>query len=345
MTAKKVKKSNLFIRILLTVIAFGLGAVLSGFFGLMLLQYSVNATSLSVPDFRSQDLVSAVNLASKMGLQIEVARVENHSDKMANQILEQDPVPGTEAKKGRKVRVVVNGQIGEAQTSGVVAAPTATQATTMSRVPDVRDLSLNEAQTLLEANGYRLGRVVEVTHEEVLKGMVISQDPPAGSTLALGSQVSLLISKGGTEIAVATQPVKILVPDLIGLKVEEARRLLAERGLSIGQIEEVAMPERNPGIIIGQIPESGQEVSAGQTINLQIVKAIQDLKDLSLRFALPDARVPITVRVVVNDELGERVIYEEQHQGGETVDIASRTKGKGKVLIYLNGYYYWEKEL
>ncbi|NLJ49094.1 MAG: PASTA domain-containing protein [Candidatus Atribacteria bacterium] len=345
MTANKVRKTNFFLRILLTVIAFGLGVVLTGFFGLMLLQYSVNATSLSVPDFRSQDLVSAVNLASKMGLQIEVSRVENHSDRMANQILEQDPLPGTEAKRGRKVRVVVNGQIGEAQTGGVVVAPTATQATTMSRVPDVRDLSLNEAQTLLEANGYRLGRVVEVTHEEVLKGMVISQDPPAESTLALGSQVSLLISKCGTEAAVETPPTKIVVPDLIGLKVEEARRLLAESGLSIGQIEEVDMPERNPGIIIGQIPESGQEAPAGQAMNLQVVKTIQDLKDLSLRFALPDARVPITVKVVVNDELGERVVYEEQHQGGETVEILSRTKVKGKVLIYLNGYYYWEKEL
>jgi len=340
-TAKKAKVSNFFLRILLTVVAFGLGVVLSGFFGLMLLQYSVNSTSLSVPDFRNQDLVSAVNLAAKMGLQVEVARVESNPDKIANQVLEQDPLPGTEAKRGRKVRVVVSGYSGEVQTGGGV--PTATQEVTMGRVPDVRDLSLSEAQNLLEANGYQLGRVVEVTHEDVLKGMVISQDPPANSTLPLGNQVSLLLSKGGT--MVVTPPVQILVPDLIGLKLEEARRLLAEMNLSIGQIEEVAMPERNPGIVVDQTPESGQEVAAGQLINLRVVQAIQDLQDLNLRFVLPDARVPITVRIVVNDELGERIVYEEQHQGGETVEISSRTKGKGKVLIYLNGYYYWEKEL
>ncbi len=341
MTAKKAKVSNFFLRILLTVVAFGLGVVLSGFFGLMLLQYSVNSTSLSVPDFRNQDLVSAVNLAAKMGLQVEVARVESNPDKIANQVLEQDPLPGTEAKRGRKVRVVVSGYSGEVQTGGGV--PTATQEVTIGRVPDVRDLSLSEAQNLLEANGYQLGRVVEVTHEDVLKGMVISQDPPANSTLPLGNQVSLLLSKGGT--MVVTPPVQILVPDLIGLKLEEARRLLAEMNLSIGQIEEVAMPERNPGIVVDQTPESGQEVAAGQLINLRVVQAIQDLQDLNLRFVLPDARVPITVRIVVNDELGERIVYEEQHQGGETVEISSRTKGKGKVLIYLNGYYYWEKEL
>ena len=345
MTAKKGKTSNLFLRVLLTVTAFGLGMVLSGFFGLMLLQYSVSATSLTVPDFRNQDLVTAVNLASKMGLQVEVARIENRADRIANQVLEQDPLPGAEAKRGRKVRVVINGYTGQAQTGGVAVTPTVTQEVTMSRVPDVRDLSLSEAQNLLETNGYRLGRVVEVTHEDALKGTVISQDPPAESTLPLGNQVSLLISKGGTEAIVATPPARILVPDLIGLKVEEARRLLAEMDLSVGQIEEVVMPERNPGIIIGQIPESGQEASPGQTINLQIVKAVQDLQDLSLRFALPDARVPIIVRIVVNDELGERVVYEEEHQGGETVEILSRTKGNGKVLIYLNGYYYWEKEL
>ena len=237
----------------------------------------------------------------------------------------------------------MSGQTGQAQAGGAVVAPTEAQEVKMSRVPDVRDLSLNEAQNLLETNGYQLGRVVEVTHEDVLKGMVISQDPPAESTLPLGSQVSLLISKGGTAAIAATPPAKILVPDLIGLKVEEARRLLAEMDLSVGQIEEVS--RKKPGIIIGQIPESRPEASVGQAINFQVVQAIQDLQDLSLRFALPDARVPITVRIVVNDELGERVVYEEQHQGGETVEILSRTKGKGKVLIYLNGYYYWEKEL
>ena len=342
MTAKKGNTRHFFLRVLLTVIAFGLGIVLSGFLGLMLLQYSVSTTSLTVPDFRNQDLVSAVNLASRIGLQIEVSRVDNRSDSIVNQVLEQDPASGTEAKRGRRVKVVVNGLGGQIIGTQPVT-PTAGQEQNLSRIPNVREMSLSEAQNLLEENGYQLGRVVEVTHKDVLQGLVISQDPPAESTLLLGSQVNLLISKGGSTLE--TTPGKISVPDLIGLKTEEARRLLVEKNLSVGQIEEVVMPERNPGIVIGQVPGSGEEVPAGQTINLRVVKSIQDLQDLRLRFSLPDAKVPITVKIVVNDELGERVVYEEQHQGGETVELSSRTKGKGKVLIYLNGYYYWEKDL
>ena len=342
MTAKKTNTRNFFLRVLLTVIAFGMGIVLSGFLGLMLLQYSVSTTSLTIPDFRKQDLISAINLASRIGLQVEVARVEHHPESAANEVLEQDPVPGTEAKRGRKIKVVVNGSGVEGPLADATI-PTTNQETNLSKIPDVREITLDEAKNLLEENGYQLGRVVEVTHNDIPQGMVISQNPPAESTLPLGSQVNLLVSKGGA--VVEQPPEKATVPDLIGLKIEEAKRLLMQMNLGVGRIEEVVIPERNPGVVIGQIPESGQQVATGQKINLQVVKALQDLQDLRLRFALPDAKVPITVKIVVKDELGERVVYEEQHQGGETVELSSRTKGKGKVLIYLNGYYYWEKDL
>ena len=49
----------------------------------------------------------------------------------------------------------------------------------------------------------------------------------------------------------------------------------------------------------------------------------------------PATRTFQALRIYVNDELGERVVYDEEHQGGETVEILSRTKGNGKVLISL----------
>ena len=47
--------------------------------------------------------------------------------RQANQVLEQDPLPGADAKRGRKIRVVVSGQTGQAQAGGAVVAPTAAQ--------------------------------------------------------------------------------------------------------------------------------------------------------------------------------------------------------------------------
>ena len=38
------------------------------------------------------------------------------------------------------------------------------------------------------------------------------------------------------------------------------------------------------------------------------------LKELSLRFVLPSSEAPLKL-VVVTDELGERVVYEREHQG------------------------------
>ncbi|MEI6157954.1 MAG: PASTA domain-containing protein [Atribacterota bacterium] len=350
MTGNKKSASSFFLKVFLSILALGLGLVVSGFIGFLVLQFSANTTSLVVPDLRKQDLVSAVNQATRLGLQVEVSRLDSHQDLPPNSILEQNPAPGSNAKKGNTIRVVVNGMGGRLVSTNSGTGPTSTGGRVLptslvgqSKIPDVRNMTQDEAIFLLEENGFQVGRVAEVTHEEVPLGFVISQDPPVNSTVVPGTPVNLLVSKGKSE-AEAT-PALATVPDLVGLKIDEARRLLAQTNLGVGSIEEVSNPDQNPGIILEQNPAPGQPVTAGQQVSLKVSKAVEDLQDLHLKFGLPDARVPITVKIVVKDDLGERVIYEQQHQGGEAVEISSKTKGKGKVLIYLNGYYYWEKDL
>ncbi|MCX7731234.1 MAG: PASTA domain-containing protein, partial [Candidatus Caldatribacterium sp.] len=117
-------------------------------------------------------------------------------------------------------------------------------------------------------------------------------------------------------------------------------------------LEEVPSKERPEGIVVGQSPEAGERVARGSGIRLQVAQAGKEghseregQKTLNLRFVLPSSQQPITVQVVVQDELGERVVYEREHRGEELVEVSTSTKGRGKVLIFLNGYYYWEKKL
>ncbi len=335
MAVKRARIGFFFFRTFVNALLFGIGLVLAVYLGLVGFQYYLSSSTLQLPDFRQLDLVGAVNQAAQMGLQMEVMRVENDPSMPSNTVLSQNPSPGTEVKRGRRIQVVVNGAVGTAE---VMAA-----GTEMAIVPDVVDMGAQEARYLLEDEGFRIGRVVEVTHDTLPAGLVISQDPPAESSVPSGNQVNLLVSKG--KIEAEPRPVQVEVPDVVGLKVEEARSLLAQRGLHVGRIEEVPMAERHPGIVIRQTIEAGTNVTSGETVGLAVATAVEGLQELRLSFPLPQVQVDITVEVIAQDDLGERVIYERVHQGGETVELTAQTKGPGKVTIYLNGYYYWEREL
>ncbi|MEN3185833.1 MAG: PASTA domain-containing protein [Atribacterota bacterium] len=335
---------SLFARGVAYIFLFVLGLALSAYLSLVLFQWYLEGGTVVLPDFRSQDLIEVINNAARLGLQVEVKKLEYDPQTPLNLVLSQDPQPGSTVKRGSRIWVVVNG-------GGTIVGHGGGSSGGMAIVPDLREKNLEEVEMILREHGLQLGRVVEATHDRVPRGYVISQNPPPQSKIFQGEKVNLLVSKG-SEAARDNAVVK--VPDLVGLKLEEAKVLLAQEGLRVGTVEEIPAGERRAGIVVDQNPSSGEEVEVGQSINVWVSKGpsesagsqvMSGAKELSLRFVLPDSRVPIEVKVVVSDELGERVLYEKTHQGGELVEFSAPTKGKGKVVIFLNGYYYWEKAL
>lgn len=63
-------------------------------------------------------------------------------------------------------------------------------------VPDVVDELLSEAEALLTADGFAVGRTREETHPTIAAGRVIAQAPPAGSVAEFGAPVALVLSSG-----------------------------------------------------------------------------------------------------------------------------------------------------
>jgi serine/threonine-protein kinase len=341
---KKKNSFSSFVRGIVYIFLFALGLALSVYLSLVFFQWYLEGGTVVLPDFRNQDLVEVINNSARLGLQVEVKRLEYDPQLPYNLVTQQDPPPGSQVKKNSRVWLVVNG-------GGTVATQSSSTSQGVSVVPDVREKKLEEVEEILRASGLQLGRVVEASHDRIPQGYVISQNPPPQSKVSQGEKINLLVSKGNESLG---ERAVVKVPDLVGLKFEEARMLLTQEGLGVGAVEEVPVGERRSGIVLDQDPAPGEEVEAGQTINLRVSKSNQQpaesqipsgAKELSLRFVLPDSRVPIEVRVVAHDEFGERVLYERTHQGGELVEFSAPTKGKGKVVIFLNGYYYWEKTL
>ncbi|MGH3774421.1 MAG: Stk1 family PASTA domain-containing Ser/Thr kinase [Pseudonocardiaceae bacterium] len=125
-------------------------------------------------------------------------------------------------------------------------------------VPDVRGLRQADAVSALA----RAGLTAQVRRQfdgQVPGGSAIGTDPKAGTGTTRGTRVVLLVS---------TAPV---VPEVVGLSVEQARQVLADAGLNStvrGSLGGFSILGGLSDRVISQSPGAGQPVRPGATIEL-----------------------------------------------------------------------------
>jgi membrane peptidoglycan carboxypeptidase len=134
-------------------------------------------------------------------------------------------------------------------------------------VPEVIGYPADDAQDIVERAGF------EVVTEEVASssyppGIVVAQDPPAGTPAPEGSIVTLSVSAtggaGGSETA---------VPDVLGQTEGSAEAELHGAGFDVRLIyqrESGGGARRNSGLVWKQSPASGTSSSAGSTVTIWV---------------------------------------------------------------------------
>ena len=127
------------------------------------------------------------------------------------------------------------------------------------RVPRVVGEDVAGAEQTLGALGYRVRVDAPRTNAAAPRGTIIGQDPPAGLTLEAGRIVTIVPSAG---------PVEALVPELVGLDVVLAARILDAAGLKVGVVDTVIDRSRAPGIVLGSRPSTGAGRVVGATVDL-----------------------------------------------------------------------------
>jgi serine/threonine-protein kinase len=132
-----------------------------------------------------------------------------------------------------------------------------TSADAVDRVPDLRGLRLDVAQTTASTSGYTT-RVVLGSGPGVA-GTVLDHEPTAGSLLARGSPIELHVTRGARQIR---------VPDVRGMPVSEARQLLAEAELTPGSVTYRPAPGKEPNRVIVSEPAAGASVDSGTSVDL-----------------------------------------------------------------------------
>jgi hypothetical protein len=142
---------------------------------------------VAVPDVEGLTEGEARGRLSAAGLGARV-RSRESSEGNAGKVLEQSVPHGKQVEKGSRILLAV----GEGQPS----AGTPREKTRGERVPDLVGMSYPEAEGTLRAAGFVLGGVKEVPSRTAPEGVIVGQDPGAGSSASAGAQVFLTTSTG-----------------------------------------------------------------------------------------------------------------------------------------------------
>ena len=169
-----------------------------------------------------------------------------------------------EGKKKSKRNVVIGVVVALLAVIGIVAAAMALGGNQeMVNVPDVSNKPIAEARSELQAAGFTIGTETEVYNPDVEAGNVVSTDPAAGVQAAKGSSVNITISKGTEQVT---------VPDLRGMRADEAQRVLASYGLNGQQGDTVFSDDVEENRVAQQDIAAGTTAYKGDTITFHLSK-------------------------------------------------------------------------
>ncbi len=160
-----------------------------------------------------------------------------HDQVPKNEVIGQNPDPETNLEVGKPVRLTVS--LGKEPV----------------QVPEVVGLGEGEAGAILL--GARLEvEVTEAFSGEVARGLVISQEPPAGETVPQDSTVRLVVSRG---------PRSFAMPDVVGQTATSAQAQLEGAGLVVQRVQ---IPGTTGSQVVYTQPKAGDTVQSGQLVKI-----------------------------------------------------------------------------
>lgn len=154
-----------------------------------------------------------------------------------------------------------------------------------------------DAQATLSGQDLVVLRVYEKS-ETVPEGVVIRQEPDAGTEVLANTPITLYVSSGATEV---------LVPNVVGATEADAVALIEAQGLTIGSITVTGSPTVPEGAVIASDPVTNSRLPLGSVVNLVLsdgtvlVPDVRMLPVLDARSILTDPQIGYTVSVEVID--------------------------------------------
>ncbi len=214
--------------------------------------YVKHGQQITLPDVRKMKFEEAQDLLQSKGFEPVKSDMKYNADFQPNEIIDQQPAANSTVKSGRRVYLTV-----------------ATEQSFIE-MPNMRGNTYRGAMIELSRIGLRLdtANTQRVYSSQFPEGVVVWQSVKENALIRRGSEVTLRISRG-------TNPNQISVPNLINLSLDEARSVLSDSRLSLGDVEYEMNEDLIPYTILEQSIEPGTTVSANQEIDV-VVSILRD---------------------------------------------------------------------
>ena len=196
---------------------------------------------------------------------IQPPKNKEKNKKRKNKVVKED---SPKVKKRLKIAAVILGLILIAQVffiykfvSGMIGG--SSQEEQLITIPDFTNKDLESVNKELKDLDLKV-IVRDEYSDTVEKDYVISQSPVAGTQVAEGDTVSIVLSKGQKQGE---------VPRLVGLTLSDAENILTQNNLNLGNIKYEYSDTYKEGIVLSQSPNSGStSISKGDDVDVVVSK-------------------------------------------------------------------------
>lgn len=202
-----------------------------------------------------------------------------------------------------------------------------------TEVPPVLRKTQAEAEKKLHGAGLEV-KVVSEFSDVVPKGKVIDSKPGAGERIRDTGTVTIRVSQG---------PPRAEVPNVVGRPLAEAKRKIADAGLSVGKVTRSFSSETPQGTVLSTSPDSGSVRRPDTAVSIVVSKGRRlDIPDVvgdsveEARSTLRDEGFKVKLaqqRVFSEEDKGS--IAEQSPSGGQGAegDTVTLTVSKGRQMI------------
>jgi beta-lactam-binding protein with PASTA domain len=215
--------------------------VISVFFTMKTL---IKGKEIATPDLVGKDLAKAQEIADRQ--KVYLTKIVGNYDRhyRPSTVINQVPDPGVRIKEKSFIKVYV--------TSGIIEVI----------VPDLSGYDLNGCEKLLSENKLRKRLVSYMDAEDVPVDFVIAQSYPPGARVPNGTEIDILLSRGGKEKS-------YMMPDVIGQYVSSVKAYFKSLGLNVLE-NPVLYPGLEPGLVVKQYPLSGYPINTKARISVGV---------------------------------------------------------------------------
>ncbi len=210
-------------------------------------------------------------------------------------------------------------------------------------MPDIQNMSYEESVNILKSLqissklNFKILQPVRVLNNTAQENFVISQSPPPGSIISSVTEISMVVCAGKETLTLS-------MPDFNGVDINDAEKKLSEMNLTI---EKLQLYNRNKpaNAVIKQEPQPGEKISENTMVKLYYNALSQKSgknadgelksKHIFFHYTTPNYFTPENIKIAVEDNVGERIIYNNIEPPLKQLLVKVNYTGPAKIKVYI----------